>query len=690
MKAGFAFLVFCGTLFGSGHLLKNQVPQTHPSPHTFHRIANFPLARVRAEGPSAAEIVVGTPDGHQAVYADSIGKGVGFIDIRNPEAPAPLDYLSLDQEPTSLALTEEWVLVVTDDKNSQGTLVVLDFQTHQEVARHKLPGGPDAIAVSPDKRFAAVAIENESPSGFPAAPPGSVAVFRIEGPPSSWELTDITLEGLDCAYPEDPEPEYLAINQDNVAVVSLQENNHIVLIDLERAQIVNHFTAGTVALSQIDLERDKQIRMVDSRAARPREPDGIDWCKLGIVTADEGDLNGGSRSWTLFEPDGTVRWSSGAQTEHIARDLGHYPDRRSPERGTEPEAIKTALYGNEEYVFIGCERSNLVLVYRFEAGTPKYVQALPGGPGPESVTCLPEQGLVLVGAEVDEGEKGPRSYLNIYRLTDGPPPYPSVRSDGISWCALSGLAASPDRPDRLYTLTDKALKPDRILTLDTSSQPARIVAETPLQGSDHNFDFEGVSVASKGGFWLVSEGKVNALLRTDDQGVIIEEIALPVEVESQLKGHGMEGVAEHDGFVFVAFQGLWLSDSEPTGHIGRYDPESREWSFAEYPRDEKWFAAGLTGGAPGELCVLLRDKKARESAVVKRIVRLSLSSFDTGQLSSPGHLDLVDRYKEMGLPVPEKPEGLAFDGEDFWVINDNDAMKDSYGETHLIRLPYSP
>jgi hypothetical protein len=29
-------------------------------------------------------------------------------------------------------------------------------------------------------------------------------------------------------YPTDPEPEYVSINDNNVAVVTLQENNHIV------------------------------------------------------------------------------------------------------------------------------------------------------------------------------------------------------------------------------------------------------------------------------------------------------------------------------------------------------------------------------------------------------------------------------------------------------------------------------
>src|SRR5690606_17769534 len=104
-----------------------------------------------------------------------------------------------------------------------------------------------------DRSFAAVAIENQrdeefSPPGadegdLPQAPPGFVQVIDLTGEPTSWSAEPVALTnpdgtalpsfvaaGLDT--PQDPEPEYVDINDDNRLVVTLQENNGIVVIDL--------------------------------------------------------------------------------------------------------------------------------------------------------------------------------------------------------------------------------------------------------------------------------------------------------------------------------------------------------------------------------------------------------------------------------------------------------------------------
>ena len=48
-----------------------------------------------------------------------------------------------------------------------------------------------------------------------------------------WKTFVVQMTGLDgVKFPEDPEPEFVAINENNVAVVTLQENNDIVLIGL--------------------------------------------------------------------------------------------------------------------------------------------------------------------------------------------------------------------------------------------------------------------------------------------------------------------------------------------------------------------------------------------------------------------------------------------------------------------------
>src|SRR5690606_4470419 len=124
----------------------------------------------------------------------------------------------------------------------------------------------------------------------------------------------------------------------------------------------------------------------------------VAWCSLGLATANEGDYLGGTRSFTIFSPTGDTVFSSGSRTEQTAVQLGHYPDRRSGARGTEPEALVRANFEGDEFLFLGCERSNLVLVYGIENGQPLLKQALPAGAGPESVTAIPERNLIAVGS----------------------------------------------------------------------------------------------------------------------------------------------------------------------------------------------------------------------------------------------------------------------------------------------------
>jgi len=67
-------------------------------------------------------------------------------------------------------------------------------------------------------------------------PAGFVVVVKTFGSTTlnDWEPNVVDVTGLDgVLFPEDPEPEFVSINSNNVAVITLQENNALVLIDLE-------------------------------------------------------------------------------------------------------------------------------------------------------------------------------------------------------------------------------------------------------------------------------------------------------------------------------------------------------------------------------------------------------------------------------------------------------------------------
>jgi hypothetical protein len=109
--------------------------------------------------------------------------------------------------------------------------------------------------------------------------------------PNEWSTTKVNLTGLSGFEPSDPEPEFVSINSENKAVVVLQENNAIVIVDLVTKTIVNSFSAGTVDLNLVDTVEEGVIDQTGFLKGIPREPDGVVWLDTNhFATADEGDL----------------------------------------------------------------------------------------------------------------------------------------------------------------------------------------------------------------------------------------------------------------------------------------------------------------------------------------------------------------------------------------------------------------
>jgi hypothetical protein len=61
---------------------------------------------------TVAEIVSVTSDGLTLVYTDSPGERIGFVDISDPSNPQPDGVVLVDGEPTSVTVTDEYVLYV--------------------------------------------------------------------------------------------------------------------------------------------------------------------------------------------------------------------------------------------------------------------------------------------------------------------------------------------------------------------------------------------------------------------------------------------------------------------------------------------------------------------------------------------------------------------------------------------------
>jgi hypothetical protein len=159
------------------------------------------------------------------------------------------------------------------------------------------------------------------------------------------------------------------------------------------------------------------------------------------VSNASGDLDGdgdfdqihvfGARSFSIWSVDGQPVWDSGDQFErYFANPANGYtaifnashddnrPDRRSDNKGPEPEGLAIGRVGGRQYAFVGLERMGGVMAYDIsEPQSPRFaayantrnltdLSQLRGDRGAEGVTFIAEadspngQPLLLVGNEV--------------------------------------------------------------------------------------------------------------------------------------------------------------------------------------------------------------------------------------------------------------------------------------------------
>lgn len=688
----------------------------------FNRISSFATPGNMAEGEdrartSSAEIITASEDGMTLIYSDSPLGVIGMLDITDPKAPKALGNVEMGGEPTTTVVIGGMAFAGVNSSESKanpsGKLVTVDIAARKVVAECDLGGQPDSVAKAHDGSFIAVAIENErdeevNDGEIPQMPAGYVVKLPVkDGAVDCGSLQKIEVTGLAATAGDDPEPEYVSINEAGEIVVTLQENNEIVVIGADGA-VAAHFPAGTVDLEGIDTKKDGVLDFTGKKEGVLREPDAVKWIDADhFVTANEGDWEGGSRSFTIWKKDGTVVYESGASLERAMAALGHYPDFRN-KKGVELESVEVAEFGGKRVLFVAAERASLVGVYDLtDLAAPKLMQILPSGVSPEGLVAIPARNLFATANEVDLREDGlAPAHVMVYEFAEGSAAYPMISSEGsdplIGWGALSGLSADPAEAGKLYAISDSVYGGNpRVFTIDATQSPAKITAALDItRGGDRAqlLDLEGVAADGKGGFWLASEGNTakmipHGILRIDEKGEIKTQIGLPAELSAGETRFGFEGIAVSGDTLWMAVQREWGDDPKGMVKLVAYDTKEKTWGAVHYPLEPKaegaWMGLSEITIQGDWAYIVERDNQIADKAAVKRLYRVALAEMKPAKLGETLPVvtkelvrDFLPDLKVLNGYVVDKVEGFAIDAAGTgYVVTDNDGIDDSSGET---------
>ena len=494
---------------------------------------------------TSAEIVAATPGGRTLVYTDSPAAGSASSTSAARARPRLAARSTWAASRPASRPSASWALVAVNTSRElhgpSGELVFVDTSGSRVVRRIALAGQPDSVAISPDQRYAAIVIENERDEEvndglIPQLPAGSLQVLDLRDVAAARPSRS---PGSPRSRPSDPEPEYVDINRRNQAVVSLQENNHLVIVDLAQAK-VHPRTSRRAASRSRESTRPKRssarraqglIELTDT-ITRRREPDAVHWIDDDtFATANEGDYEdedgeeGGSRGFTLF--DATAAGSSGSRarassTRSCAPATTRRRGRRT--RATSPRASRWRRSAAARSCSSAPSASNAVGVYDV-SGTARreFLQMLPTGIGPEGHPRDPRARAARgLGGDRRRGRRVrdplARDALRARprpRRLSGHPARDEPRLP-IPWVAISGLSGDPRDRDTLWAVSDSYLAQAYVYRIDVDARrPAVITERIPdrrrrrRRPGAGDFDLEGIAARREGGFWFASEGRTN-------------------------------------------------------------------------------------------------------------------------------------------------------------------------------------
>lgn len=285
-------------VFNDGHLLK-------------------PLSSIKLD----AEIAAFMPAENRLFVVG--GNTLSVVDFRDPAKIKVMRSYELGEEISSVSVTGNIVAVAQPGENGrEGTLKLFEYAADslKELFSSKTCNTLDMITFTPDGKKLVGACEGERANDQSVDAKGLVLVASFENGFAKpnikllgfehFDPRELIKAGVRNGYGTSPsllqalEPEYVTVSEDSkTAWVSLQENNAMARVDLQKDRIDSVIALGYMDFSKVPVavRSGKEIVFENLPLFGMRQPDGIAVKTIDgvpyIFTADEGaDMQGNSFS----------------------------------------------------------------------------------------------------------------------------------------------------------------------------------------------------------------------------------------------------------------------------------------------------------------------------------------------------------------------------------------------------------
>jgi hypothetical protein len=308
----------------------------------------------------AAEIVAHDPATQRLFVVNGDRQRIDVLDIRNPASPTLaffIDVTPYGKAANSVAVNQGIVAAAVEANVKTDPGQAVFFDAHGRFLKAVTVGAlPDMITFTPNGRKVLVANEGEPNDAYTIDPVGSVSIIPVS--PGMRRLTQanvVTLDfsafnsgplpaglrvfGPNATVAQDLEPEYIAVAKNSrTAWVTLQENNGLAEIDLDRPAVTRLISLGAIDHNLpgfgIDAS-DKDgpagvaaINIANWPVFGMFQPDGIAAFSRGGDDEDEdddegedGDDDGGHPTYLITANEGDARDYAGFKEEARVKDL---------------------------------------------------------------------------------------------------------------------------------------------------------------------------------------------------------------------------------------------------------------------------------------------------------------------------------------------------------------------------------